>query len=460
MSISQMQTIGSTTSSSSCVQARGDLCQEQEQAMKEWILSKMPNKLLPYFKNVKNAWDRTEVITACIKDLNYKDIVLKPTIDEFSDEVVYEPYFKLNTLASILGYSRPNDLYAKDKPLYSHNKYTITNLSSQLRHYGVTEETIIPAHLIDKSDSNRNNYIYINVSACEDLISAAMKQTKFKEKAKEFKDVLIASTKVSNAIIAKLNQLVAEYRYKTLEAEQERRKKQLEDDTKRLAMRRYPDIKLRKSHHGYIFSSPEYMANNLYKIGITDHLTKREGASKTYCPTGSFLHTVKIYDSRSAESMLHQALKAYKLDGGGEWFSIPSLDEAKKLLNMVANNINTLYEHISTYPSILRTGFGIGCNPSSPMIEDDLSLDTLIASYVNDVVAYLIDKKITCMSKTDLVQLLKKTACSNPKYKKERSQLPMDLETFMSNKNIKGIMLTKKPINSSMRIKVEYIPIA
>lgn len=475
MSISQMQTTdnnqAATTSSSSSVQTRDELCQEQSNMMREWVMSKMPPKLLPYFKNVKNAWDRTEVITACIKDLNYNDIILCPMVSEYSSVVSYEPYFKLVTLANMLGYSKPSNLFKDARPLCTHTKYSLRDLKEKVNQMGQNAPSaniIIPEHLDSKSDSNTNNYIYIDASACEDLISAAMKQSKFKEKASEFKDVLNTSSKITNAIIIELNRLVAEYRLQqqtqqiqAIEADKkqmEEQKKRLEEETKLLALKKFPDTTIDKSHYGYIFSSPEYMANDLYKIGITDNLVNRERDAKTYCPTGSFLHTVESYDSRSTEQTIHIALKKHglwhEISAGNEWFYLPSLDEAIKLLDMATNNTTLLYDYIATYAPTLRSKFTIAPKPSILAIKDDPSIDAIIASYVNDVVQHLITNNITCMSKTNMILLLRKTA-SDPKYKKKKDRLPTELEAFLTDKNIRGITLTKKPTKSQMKIEIE-----
>lgn len=463
-----------TSTCSTPYKSKEELTSEQESAMREWVLSRMPTKLMPYFKNVKNAWDRTEVITSCLRDLNYKDIILTPKINTFTEEITYVPYFKLNSLASTFGYVEPAKLFKDGRVLSSHAKYTINTLKDinickgQNAPYA---KSIIPEHLDNKSDPRNNDYIYIDLSACEDLISAAMKQSKFKDNAKEFKEVLMVSSEVTNAIITKLNQLVAEYRFQqqtqriqAIEADKkhmEEKRKRLEEETKILALKKFPDIQPLKSHYGYVFSSPEYMATNLYKIGITDNLTNREQSAKTYCPTGSFLHTVETYDARSTERMVHQALKEHNLwheiSSGNEWFYIPSLDEAKELLNLATNNTSAVYDRVASFTSKLRDCYitnPISAPPQQLAIKDDPSIDAIIASYVNDVVQHLITNNITCMSKTNMILLLRKIA-SDPKYKKKKDRLPTELEAFLTDKNIRGITLTKKPTKSQMKIEIE-----
>lgn len=460
-----------TTSSSSNVQTRDELCQEQSNMMREWVMSKMPPKLLPYFKNVKNAWDRTEIVMACLNDLNYKDIILAPRINTFTERITYTPFFKLNSLATALGYRRPGDLLKSDRSFNTHHRYTLPDIKDMkvcTRQKTEYEFPVIPDHLDNKSDPRRNDCLYIDMAACEELISMAMKQSKFKERAKDFKEILTITSDVTNAMIETLNSLITEYRLQqqtqqiqAIEADKkqmEEQKKRLEEETKLLALKKFPDTTIDKSHYGYIFSSPEYMANDLYKIGITDNLVNRERDAKTYCPTGSFLHTVESYDSRSTEQTIHIALKKHglwhEISAGNEWFYLPSLDEAIKLLDMATNNTTLLYDYIATYAPTLRSKFTIAPKPSILAIKDDPSIDAIIASYVNDVVQYLITNNITCMSKTNMILLLRKTA-SDPKYKKKKDRLPTELEAFLTDKNIRGITLTKKPTKSQMKIEIE-----
>ena len=692
-----------TTSTSS----KDDMSKEQEGMMREWIIAKMPPKLSAYFQSISNVWDRNEIIMSCIKDLNYRDVVLVPKLNHFTDEIKYVPFFRLNSLATMLGYAVPANLFKRDKALHTHTKYTLSMLKDtqicdgQNGHY---VRSIIPDHLDNKSDPRNNDYIYIDLSACEDLISAAMKQTKFKERAVAFKDAIdmikYINDTFTNALnkemtnyIAKLNQgtmpstkereamkvicanasthsntskskdelsseqestmrewmvaqiddkyrdifkmvnkpwdktevlmsffntikfkdivlvpevygrrnktryvpwysvttlanmiggrvdalktkllkpfefmtisnleakyqppqkegadltmiipshlkdnnydkrlfinslaaltlvrhvahkiapvlvngndvrsiamellttmdgldgiitdlvddmsdLIAEYRHQqqahaleatkqqlaAIEADKrqiEEQRKRLEEETKLLALKTYPDVALEKSHYGYIFSSDEYMAMNLYKIGITDNLKNREDDAHTYCPTGKFLYKLETYDARSTEQSLHRVLKRhglhYKISSGNEWFRLPGLEEAKELLNKATNSTNDLYDHVATYLPLLRKQFTITNKPSVPMITDTPANPPPIADYVRDVTKKLINMNASYISKTNMIQLLKKTAHES-KYKNYKAVLPIDLEAFIANDNIQGIRLTKKTTKKTMSISID-----
>ena len=97
-----------TTSSTS---SKDDMSKEQEGMMREWIIAKMPPKLSMFLDQVRCPWDRSELLLTNIKKLGYTDIILRYEHDDYAEEQIYKPYFKLNTLASLLGYSRPRDLF-------------------------------------------------------------------------------------------------------------------------------------------------------------------------------------------------------------------------------------------------------------------------------------------------------------------------------------------------------------
>ena len=462
------------------------LSKEQEDIMRAWIITKMPSKLLPYFRTVTNIWDRNEVITACIKDLNYKDIIMYPRPNRFTDEIQYVPFFKLSSLATMFGYLKPADLFKEGRTLSTHKRYTLRDLKQEVecsRHFADYISLVIPSHLDNKSDPRNNDYIYIDLSACEALIFAAMKQSKFRKYATAFKDTLSISTEVSNAVISKLNQLVSEYRYqqhlsksvvdqqKILAIEQKERdieakQKRLEEEMKIVALQKYPDVDVKKCHYGYIFSSPDDMKRDLFKIGITDNLKSREKDAHTYCPRGNFLYTVDIYDARSAEYTLHQVLKKYKLhrkiNSGDEWFSIPGLEEAKGLLDIVATDTNNLYEHVSKYPAILRNRFIASDIP--PMIEasPDPPVDEtkLVNDFIKDVANKVgADKPIY---KTHLLKILKELA-NDDRYKKHKDKLPTDFDRFANTTddgiNTNGIKIETKSAGrqTTIRFIIEII---
>ena len=196
----------------------------------------------------------------------------------------------------------------------------------------------------------------------------------------------------------------------------------------------------------------------MYKICITDNLKNREHDAQTFCPTGKFLYKLETYDARSTEVTLHQTLKRYglhyKIGSGNEWFKIPGLEEAKKLLELATNNTNALYDYIATYPDILRKRFTIADKPSILMITDVAANPPPIEDYVKDVTKKLIDMKVSNMSKTNMTQLLRKTAHES-KYKNYKAVLPIDLEAFIANDSIQGIKLTKKMTKKTISVHIE-----
>lgn len=465
-----------------------NLCKEQEIMMREWIITKMSAKLSPFFDRVARPWDRTELLLTNIARLGYTDIILRQEYDDFADEHVYKPYFKLNTLASMLGYSRPNDLIKPSGILSDCTKYYLKSDTVGHRIAPGEGECIIPDSLCMPSDTNKYNCIYINITACETLISSAARIPKFKDSALLFKNLLSDLNRISVVVINRLNQLVAEYRYqqqltnahvdqqKILAIEQkeraiEQKQKRLEEEMRIVALQKYPDVDIKKCHHGYIFSSPDDMSRDLFKIGITDDLKGREKSAHTYCPRGNFLYTVDIYDARSAEYTLHQVLKKYglhrKINSGDEWFYIPGLDEAKKLLDIVASNTNDLYEHVSRYLSVLRDRLCasttdvpmIEAPPVDPPIDETKLVNDFIREIANKVG---MDKPIY---KTQLLKMLRDLA-NDDRYKKHKDKLPTDFDRFTNTTtttdtatNIDGIKVETKSSGrqTTIRFTIEII---
>ena len=463
------------------------LSKEQENMMKEWIITKMSPKLSIFFDQVTRPWDRTELLLTNIARLGYTDIILRHEYDDFADEHMYKPYFKLNTLASMLGYSRPNDLIKPSGILSDCTKYYLKSDTVGHRIAPGEGECIIPDSLCMPSDTNKYNCIYINITACETLISSAARIPKFKDSALLFKNLLTDLNRISVVVINRLNQLVAEYRYqqqlantqadkqKILAIEQkerviEQKQKRLEEEMRIVALQKYPDVDIKKCHHGYIFSSPDDMSRDLFKIGITDDLKGREKSAHTYCPRGSFLYTVDIYDARSAEYTLHQVLKKYglhrKINSGDEWFYIPGLDEAKKLLDIVASNTNDLYEHVSRYLSMLRDRL-CASTTDIPMIEAvpvEAPVDE--TKLVNDFIKEIANKvgMGKPIYKTQLLKMLKDLA-NDDRYKKHKDKLPTDFDRFTNTTatdaatNIDGIKVETKSSGrqTTIRFTIEII---
>lgn len=462
-----MSTVTTTNTTTSSIML------DQQDAMRTWIISKMPTSIQTYIDGVNRPWDRTEVLLANIKKLGFNDILLRYEYDSYAEESVYRPYFRLSTLAKTLGHSDPKALMKRGGILDDCTKYRVKS-EGGISHLVPGEGgCVIPDHLILSSDTNKYNYIYIDIEACESLVTSAMRQSKFKENAALFKTLLTDLNRVSTVLINKLNTIIAEYRTHEMSnklvayeatkkaqedaaAELEAKEKKLKEETHLLAIATYPDIELEKSHYGYIFSSPDYMKRNLYKIGITDDLKNRERAAHTYCPTGTFLYTVETYDAKSTESILHRALKKhrlqFKINSGDEWFTIPSLDEAKRLLDIVTNNTNNLYEHVNTYLSTLRNTFSIADRPPIPMITNGAEPYVPVKEFIEDVVTQLKALNISSISKTNMSHLLRKTSSQN-KYKTHRPKLPIDLDAFIQS-SITGLTLNKKTSGNKTSLSI------
>jgi hypothetical protein len=474
-------------------QSKDQLCQEQETMMREWMIAQIDDKYKDVFESVNKPWDKTEVLMAFFNTIKFKDIVLIPEAYGRRNKVRYVPWYSITTLTSLVG-GRVDAL--RIKLLKSFDFMTITDL--ELKYQSPlkvgTAQIIVPLHL---KDNNYDRRLFVNSLAALTLVRhtaykpspVLLNGNDIRPVAKELLATLDSLDTIVVDIIDDMNDLIAEYKQqqqaqqlislendKKKQAEQlaaieadkqkmEDQKRRLEEETKALALRKFPDIIVEKSHYGYIFSSPDYMAHNLYKIGITDNLTNRERDAKTYNPDGSFLHTVESYDSRSTELTMHIALKKYglwhEISAGNEWFYVPSLEEAKKLLDIATNNTAMLYDHIALYASTLRNGFSIDIKqlPTQRLaIMDAPSIESLITDYVNEVVQHIIDSKATSISKTNMIQLLRKVA-HGPKYRKKKDQLPTDLDTFLTNRitGTHGINMSKKQTKSTIKIEIAMI---
>lgn len=454
---------------------------EQRDHINNWLRDNIPNESKEFIEDVDDLIDFTNILHVNLAKMGFTKVILVPKRNVFTNDITYEPYFAAVALAKQLGYGRPDDVCRRVLKNHCIKSMVELQLPAISR-----EQIIVPESLnikeigqIKFTDFNGAKYLITHVAHSGDE-----RFSKYKQLASKVLNAMDNLAILSKDIIVMLNRLIAGYKHQqqliAIEAskkehdrqlalieadkqEHERKKKQLEEETKLLALKKFPDVIVEKSHYGYIFSSPEYMATNLYKIGITDHLANREQAAKTYCPTGSFIYTMATYDARSTEQVIHQALKKHGLwhevSAGNEWFYIPSLDEAKKLLDIATNSTTSIYDQIATFASTLRINYST--NPiTAPTgrlaIMDAPSIETLISDYVSEVVKHIIDSKATSMSKTNMIQLLRKVA-HGPKYRKKKDQLPTDLDTFLSNNGItsQGLSLSKKPTKSTMTIKIE-----
>lgn len=645
-----------------------NISKEQEDMMREWIISKMPTSMASYLDGINVPWDKNEVLLVNIKKMGYNDIIFRYEHDTFLEETVYKPYFKFNTLASKLGYNRPKDLFKTNGLLHGYDKYNVKNEAGIYRLAPGEGICVIPPHLIDISDTNKYNYIYVNMNACEALIMGASRQSKFKDKANEFKtlidslnklsffvaklnqiimsykhlqsmkgttskpttdiskeqegmmrewvmsqlptdtlpffdgvtrpwdpvefltsnimrygfnEIIMVPTKnkltgktyyepyfviyklakylhytnpentsklfknqilytlsdlckkysseiivpnhlktnqlnqmkfgnfkcakqliehvaysnvksyaagkqvatslmdvmtdisvISKDLIDAMNQLVAEYRYqqqltnakaneqKLLQIEQykkdiEDQRKRLEEETRLFALQAHPDIAIKKSHYGYIFSSEDYMKKDLYKIGITDNLKGREVAAHTYHPEGGFLYTIETYNAKVTEASLHQVLKdyrlQYKINSGDEWFKIPGLDEAKRLLDLAINNTGAVYEHVASYASQLRDRI---INPPiqaiMPSSTSAINEEPPIADFIKDVIDKIgMDRYVY---KTDLLKAIR-TMTNDIRYKKHKTKLPTNVEMFTTSADTSGLKAEIKESGRVTRIR-------
>lgn len=458
---------------------------EQERTMREWVVQRLPDKMLAYFDGVTKVYDKNELILVNIRRLGYKDIIMVPEMDEFQDEVVYRPFFKNDTLGKHMGYNDPRNLFKDDKPLYGHKKYILKDLEREIKtgQNGASYKSIIPEHLNDKSDKNRNSCIYIDINGAETLISAAMKQSKFESKAKEFKVVLETINTISTAIITKLNRIIAEYRHQeqTRELQKfkddkefiEKEKERLRVERIQTALIQYPDCNLQKTHKVYIFSCPQYLEQlvPMVKIGITDNLQVRLKQHQTSCPEGRFYFEIDTYDSKGSEQALLNMYRNYGLllrfnnSAAEEWIKISSLERTKERLTLVAEHRNGEYEDLSDECRLIRELF-VG-EPEPFLVNGQKFIPykpdgTTIMVPPNKKFIEKICEKIgindnkTIVNKTTLLNTIRDVK-KHDDFKLIRSKLPIDIDTFLEQK-IDGISIKKELKGRSIQITIEITP--
>lgn len=475
----QLQSTGSQG-----VQTREEIGKEQESMMREWVISQVDDKYKSIFDTVSKPWDKSEVLMVFFDTIKIKDIVLVPEVYGRRSKVRYTPWYSILSITNIIG-NRVDAL--KTDLLKAFDFLTIPQLEERYQSpefLGTDNSLVIPSHLKDKNYDRR---LFVNSQAVLTFVRyvayktspVMLKGIDVRKAAKELLETMDSLDMIVTNLVDELSDIITEYRHqhqlanaqadkqKLLAIEQKERdiadrQKKLEEETKLLALKAYPDVDVQKSHYGYIFTSPYHISRNLYKIGITDNLKKREIDAHTYCPDGKFYYTIDVYDSRSTETVLHQVLKKYqlhyKINSGDEWFRVPGLEEAKKLVDMAANNTNDIYEHVSTYAAQLRSWFS---SSDALMITDraDVNAGTdmddnapPINEFINDVLDKLKDSRT--ISKTNMIKLLK-IMSNDDRYKKHKDKLPIDMDEFIAKTDERASTNIDQSIDTNHRIKLD-----
>lgn len=443
-----------------------DTCKEQEGMMREWVISQLPTDTRSFFNGVTRPWDPVEFLTSNIMRYGFNEIIMVPTKNKLTGKTYYEPYFVIYKLAKYLHYTNPENT---SKLFKNQVLYTLSDLCKKY-----SSEIIVPNHL----KTNQLNQMKFGDFKCAKQLIEHVAYSNVKSYAAgkpiavSLLNAITDISIISKDLIDAMNQLVAEYRHqqqlikakdneqKLLKIEQykkdiEDQKKRLEEETRLFALQAHPDIAIKKSHYGYIFSSEDYMKKDLYKIGITDNLKGREVSAHTYHPEGGFLYTIETYNAKVTEASLHQVLKdyrlQYKINSGDEWFKIPGLDEAKRLLDLAINNTGAIYEHVASYASQLRDRI---INPPiqaiMPSNTNTINEEPPITDFVKDVINKIgLNKDVY---KTDLLKTIR-TMINDIKYKKHKTKLPTNVEMFTTSADTSGIKAEVKESGRVTRIR-------
>jgi len=75
----------------------------------------------------------------------------------------------------------------------------------------------------------------------------------------------------------------------------------------------------------YLITTPTLSADNWYKVGITQDLTKRLGTYQTASPNRNFfvVHSIKHPNIELAEKKIQENMKFFAFQRKKEWFQIP-----------------------------------------------------------------------------------------------------------------------------------------
>lgn len=456
------QAITSTSVSDMIV---ANISKEQEGMMREWVINKIPASMASYLDGVNIPWDKNEVLLVNIKRMGYNDIIFRYEYDMFLEETVYKPYFKFSTLAGKLGYNRPKDLFKTNGLLHGYDKYNVKNEAGIYRLVPGEGTCVIPSHLIDISDTNKYNYIYVNMNACEALIMGASRQSKFKDKASEFKTLIDSLNKLSLVLINKLNQAIAGYRYQQLEEDKKRlaiydKQRAALNNALQIAMDRIKDIHLSKKYHMYIFTTAAQEIHMKYKFGITDDLPSRLISLQNGDQTdgGRYVHTTEVYNNRWSEKLLHQILRDVGLHCDGEWYMTPGEDASIQLLDTLATTVNDTYDVAIKFPGLIRdrlkAQLSIEYTPPiqaiMPSNTNTINEEPPITDFVKDVINKIgLNKDVY---KTDLLKTIR-TMINDIKYKKHKTKLPTNVEMFTTSADTSGIKAEVKESGRVTRIR-------
>jgi hypothetical protein len=133
-----------------------------------------------------------------------------------------------------------------------------------------------------------------------------------------------------------------------LEAEREK--------VKSILKKRYHNAK--KQHTIYIYKNNELEDDNIYTIGKTGDIDRRESGYITHNHSGKIMYAKSCYNKDLLEKVIHQVLDKYRLNPLREWFNVPLniaievVDSCQLLMDEFIDcveDINGLTEHLKGF---------------------------------------------------------------------------------------------------------------
>jgi hypothetical protein len=421
---------------------KNDIELKQQKEMREWVICRLPEKMLPFLDGVEKIYDRNELILANIKRLGYKDIIMRPEMDEFGDDIIYQAFFKNDTLGKRLGYEKPRNLFDKSKPLENHHKYTLPDLDRTIQtpQNEASEKSIIPEHLNNKLDSNRNTYIYIDIDGAEALIQAALKQSKFKANAMAFRELLSTLNRISTAIISRLSKLVAEFRIQNIERdtrqnviaeiEDQRQVEALQlEESRQKAIDARRELAIAKfttnSSPGIIYAKAAPNGSKMIctKIGKTNDPVRRIVGQNNALPVpDAYLIEMDVRDMMQAETLAHRLLDSRntRVTAKKEFFYITNAD-AVEFVRFIANSINAAYDnHINPALDRYIEEYAVGDMKFNEIVQDqEQALQDQLVIIKREFIARVIEE---LMNDGDSIIITKRDVLAKMKDIKNRNE--------------------------------------
>ena len=434
-------------------QSVNDMEVEQQKSMREWMLNQLQDNELQFFEGVFAPQNKREVLY-----INLRRIGVKGTIIVIKNEE-YTPWYSLNKLASLVGYSEPKSMFKEKGLLYGYEHKLLKNLLGEF----TPEEIIDPEDIQANKHTSNMSSIYIPHKVASILMILAGQQEKFRDQSKILTNLMDKIDVVTNKVITKLNHIIAEYRHQENERKlklYESRKEQI-DAALQNAFMLIQDIKLKKNLYLYMYTNEEHSRRMLRKVGITDkdpriRLNNLNNGDNTY--GGEYEYILEVYDNKLTEKFIEKIFKTLKLHHEGEWYRIPTKDIGIRIIDALVSGINNAYDAAMEIPatirSILQEQLQIEGIPERILIPEEPELPN--KKFIEKICEKIgVSNGKTIVNKTALLNAIRDVK-KRDEFKTTKTKLPIDIDSFLEQK-ITGISIKKEQKGRAVQITIEII---